>query len=315
MEENKTINNDFYNRAKELAESCTKVKENNVYETLAKEFNIGKRTAGDRFKSMFGKPVRDYIADYNTPSKEKLRDAIIRCNSHEELLEFLNINPDWIRGLYDKYFGVSTFTKAKLKFENEIDIIPYNPSITDNFSILISQHLGDGHFEFQDNRSSLKIEHGYKQYDYLKFKINLLKKAFPTIVGLEGIKRREYKNYISYTWRSNNFHNKYMDKIKTSSKIDLISSLTPLGWMLWYLDDGSLTLSSNSNQLSIAIHENEIREKAIEELQTYGLNFSNYNECIVISHRQEIIKFLNCFIKPFMHLIPECMHYKCIIKI
>lgn len=315
MRKSKTNNIDFYNRAKELAEQCTRVKDNNVYETLAEEFNVSKRTAGDRFKSMFGKPVRDYIADFNTPSKEKLRDAIIRCDTQEELLKFLNINYDWIKGLYDKYFEVSTFTKAKLKLHNEFDVIPYNPSIEDNFSILISQRLGDGHFEFQDNRSGLKIEHGYKQYDYLKFKINLLKKGFPTIAGLENIRKREYKDYTSYTWRSNNFHNKYMEQIKNLPKTDLISKLTPLGWLLWYLDDGSLRLSENSNRLDISIHENEVRLKAIEELKTYGLDFHNYNERICISDRFEIIKFLNCFVKPFMHLIPECMYYKCIIKI
>lgn len=309
------MNKSFYERAKELAESCNRVKDNGVYETLAKEFHIGLRNAGDRFKSLFGKPVRDYIADINTPSKEVLRDAIIRCDTQEDLLKFLNIHYDWIKGLYDKYFKVSTFRAAKLKLFNEFDIIEYNPTIEDNLAILVSQKLGDGSFEFYEGRSSLKIEHGYKQYDYLKFKINLLKKAFPTIAGLETISKREYKGYISYSWRSNNLRNRYMDIIKEDQDWELIKRLTPFGWMLWYLDDGSLTLSDNSNQLSFAIHGNEVRVKAIEELKTYGFQFANYNEQIVISDKLTIIKFLNCFIKPFIHLIPECMKYKCIVKI
>ena len=45
--------------------------------------------------------------------------------------------------------------------------------------------------------------------------------------------------------------------------------------MLWYLDDGSLTLSSNSNQLTIAIHENEIREKAISNKEEGGVHYNN----------------------------------------
>lgn len=309
------MNKSFYERAKELAESCNRVKDNEVYETLAKEFHIGLRNAGDRFKSLFGKPVRDYIADINTPSKEVLRDAIIRCDTQEDLIKFLNIHYDWIKGLYDKYFKVSTFRAAKLKLFNEFDIIEYNPTIEDNLSILVSQKLGDGSFEFYDGRSGLKIEHGYKQYDYLKFKVNLLKKAFPTISGLETIKKREYKNYISYYWRSNTIRNRYMEIIKNNSEIELIDRLTPFGWMLWYLDDGSLTISDNSNQLSFAIHSNEIRVSAIKELETYGFQFANYNEQIVISDKLTIIKFLNCFIKPFIHLIPECMKYKCIVKI
>lgn len=309
------MNKSFYERAKELAESCNRVKDNGVYETLAKEFHIGLRNTGDRFKSLFGKPVRDYIADFNTPSKEVLRDAIIRCDTQEDLLKFLNIHYDWIKGLYDKYFKVSTFRAAKLKLFNEFDIIEYNPTIEDNLSILVSQKLGDGSFEFYDGRSCLKIEHGYKQYDYLKFKVNLLKKAFPTVAGLETIHKREYKGYISYSWRSNNLRNRYMDIIRDTIDVEVIRRLTPLGWMLWYLDDGSLTISDNSNQLSFAIHSNEVRISAIEELETYGFQFANYNEQIVISDKLTIIKFLNCFIKPFIHLIPECMKYKCIVKI
>ena len=54
-----------------------------------------------------------------TPSKEVLRDAIIRCDTQEDLLKFLNIYYDWIKGLYDKYFKVSTFRAAKLKLFNE----------------------------------------------------------------------------------------------------------------------------------------------------------------------------------------------------
>lgn len=309
------MNKSFYERAKELAENCKRVKNNRVYEILAEEFHISIRSAGDRFKSIFGKPIRDYIVDINTPTKELLRDAIVRCDTQEDLLKFLNIHYDWIKGLYDKYFKVSTFRAAKLKLFNEFDIIEYNPTIEDNLSILISQKLGDGSYEFYDGRSSLKIEHGYKQYDYLKFKINLLKKAFPTISGLETIKKREYKGYISYSWRSNNLRNRYMEIIQNFTGSDLIDRLTPFGWMLWYLDDGNLTISDNSNQLSFAIHEDIIRCKAIKELKTYGFNFANYNEQIVISDKFTIIKFLNCFIKPFIHLIPECMKYKCIVKI
>ena len=311
MEENKS----FYERAKELAESCKREKDNGVYETLAEEYHISKRQAGDRFKSFFGKPVRDYIADFNKPTREALRDAVIRCDSQEELLKDLGITYDWLKGLYDNYFGTSTFRSAKLKLHDEFDVIPYNPTIEDNLSILIAERLGDGSFEFYDGRKSLKIKHSGKQYDYLKFKVNLLKKAFPSVPGLESIKKRNNEGYISYSWRSNTIRDRYMDIIKKSERKDLVKRLTPFGWMLWYLDDGSLCLSDNSNQLSIAIHESEVRKAAIEELLTYGFKFSNYKKCITLSDKLEIIKFLNCFVKPFIHLIPDCMKYKCVVKI
>lgn len=308
------MNKSFYERAKELANNCIRVKDNHVYETLSKEFNIGVRVAGDRFKSLFGKSIRDYISEINTPTKEILRDAIIQCNNQEELLKYLNIHYDWIRGLYDKYFNVSTFRAAKLKLFNEMDYIEYNPSSVDNLSILISQHLGDGCIEINDRRSSLRIEHGSKQFDYLKLKVNLLKKAFPSLPGLEAIKKRISKNgYESFRW-SCTLRNSYMNIIKNTSKEELIRQLSPLGWMLWYLDDGSLSISKNSSTLEIAIHEDSLRRVSVEELKTYGFTFHNYNNRISISSKLEIIKFLNCFVKPFIHLIPECMKYKCYYK-
>lgn len=72
-----------------------------------------------------------------------------------------------------------------------------------------------------------------------------------------------------------------MDIIKNNSKEDLVKQLTPLGWMLWYLDDGSLSLSKNSNTLEIAIHENSLREASINELKTYGFTFHNYKNRLV----------------------------------
>lgn len=305
----------FYERARELAHNCKRVKHNNVCEILAQEYNIKLRTAHDRFKSLFHLPVRDYIAYINTPSKEVLRDAIIRNTSQEELLKDLNIHYSWIKGLYDKYFKVSTFNKAKQYLTNEVDVIPYNPTIEDNLSILISQYLGDGSYEFYDNRSSLRLEHSAEQFDYLKFKINLLKKAFPAIPGLETIRKRDNEGYISYVWRSNNIRHRYMDIIKNNSKLDLLPHMTPFGWCLWYLDDGNLFISKKCSHLSYAISDPALQEVACHELLSYGFNFQIAKDQIVLSNKLEIIKFINSFIKPFQHLIPKCMNYKFIVKI
>ena len=313
MEEN---NKSFYERAKELADACTVIKENGVYETLAKEYGIGLRTAGDRFKSLFGKCVRDYISEKNTPTREQMIDAIIKCESSDEVKQYLGLSSYWMVGIYDKYFGVSTFAKSKVKLLAEKEVVPYNPTIEDNLSILLSQKLGDGSFETYDGRSSIKIEHGEKQYDYLKMKVNILCKAFPNIpTGIGNIRKRVHSNgYVSYVWRSNNFHCKAMDKAIEMSLADAVHSLTPFGWCLWYLDDGKLSLTYGVHHLSIAIHDEDVRNAAVEELKTYGFNFSTQKECIIISDHIAIAKFINCFVKPFMHLIPESMHYKCFIK-
>ena len=93
----------FYERAEELAHNCIRVKNNNVCETLAQEYNINLRAAHDRFKSLFHLPIRDYITYINTPSKEVLRDAIIRNNSQEDLLKDLIFT---IAGLEDYMINI-----------------------------------------------------------------------------------------------------------------------------------------------------------------------------------------------------------------
>lgn len=310
------MNTDFKTKALQLVNSCKRVKGNQVYQTLAKEYNIGVRKAGDRFKSIFGKPVRDYLTDILIPSREQIRDALIKCNSQEELLRYLGVSYDRIVGVYDKYFGRSTFRKAKEFLLNEVDVVPYNPTLADNLSILVSQHLGDGYFDFSNNRSELKIEHGEKQFNYLKWKISLLQKAFPTLPGFEKIRKRISKTgYISYSYRTPNIRNKYFRKIREYSKEKLVKELTPLGWCLWYLDDGNLFMAKNATHLSIAISDPKIQEQSLREVTSYGIKASLDKNSLIISNRYEIIKFLNVFVKPFIHMIPECMKYKCVLKI
>lgn len=130
------MNKSFYERAKELANNCEKIENNQVYKTLSNEFKIEIKIVENRFKSLFGKSVEDYISETNIPSKEAMRDAIIQCDNQKELLNKLNTNSYWIKGLYDKYFGVSTFNSAKAKLFNEMDYVQYNPSPSDNLSIL-----------------------------------------------------------------------------------------------------------------------------------------------------------------------------------
>lgn len=315
----KTMSNEcFYQRAKELADECIQVKGNNVYETLAKEYGIGIRNAGERFKSLFGVCIRDYITNNIIPTKENMRDAIIRSNSHEEMISLLNLkNRDLLKGLYDKYFGYSTYFSCKMHLLNEKDIVPYNPTIADNNAILISQRLGDGGFEFYEGRSCLKLEHGEKQFDYLKWKINLLIKAFPNIAGLENIRPRTQtkngKELLSYVWRSNTLRNKYMEHIKETPDHLLVSELTPLGWLLYYLDDGYI--SSNPLRIAICSRNELLKENLIKELKTYGISANVRDKEIYIASVEECIKFIHTFCLPFKHVIPECMQYKIDIKI
>lgn len=315
------INKDFYTRAKELADKCQRVKGNKVYETLALEFNIGKRAAGDRFKSIFRIPVGVYISKNITPTKIQMRDAIIRSETYAEMLKILNINSDLLKGLYDKYFGYSTFFKVKSSLLNEVDIVQFDPTIEDNLGILISQHLGDGYFEFYSNRDNLKIEHGSKQFCYLKFKVSLINTIFPLMPGLETIKKRETPTFTSYYWRSHKIRSRYINIIKNTDKKDLVSKLTPFGWFLYFLDDGYLgnhylkKYNSWNTTISISSVDNDILLAIKQEMATYGITFGISRYEAYTNKKSECIKFMQNFVYPFQHLIPECMKYKSYIKI
>ena len=93
------------------------------------------------------------------------------------------------KGFYDKYFGVSTFYKSKLKLLLNKDIIDITPSRADNFSILISQYLGDGSFDknssFLNNipKSDLLTE----CYKRLYHNVTLLTKSKGTKQGLKHL--------------------------------------------------------------------------------------------------------------------------------
>lgn len=302
----------FKERAEELALACTRVKNNGVYETLAKEFGIGKRTAGDRFKSIFGKPVSEFISENNTPSKEKLIDCLIQSDDFNEFLKLSGITyAEKLVNLLKTYFGQSNYYKLKVTALSKMPCKEYNPTLADNEALLVSQILGDGHIE---RESSFKIEHGHKQYDYLKFKVSLFNKAFPETNGLDHIKKRiSNVGYESYSWRSGQVLGKQLNKLIHLDKEDLVNKLTPFGICLYFLDDGSFYESVGEYitwGLEFACPEETslILQKYFE---TYGYKFNIVKgKGIALQSKSEIIKFIKDFIEPFDEIIPECMKYK-----
>ena len=92
--------------------------------------------------------------------------------------------------------------------------------------------------------------------------------------------------------------------------------MTPLGIMLWYLDDGCYYVSKSGHQsISLSITDEEIRRQAYDVFKSYGIEFSVRGVYLVLQDRVKIAMFMNCFTKPFLHMIPECMKYKCEMKI
>jgi len=306
----------FKERAEELAVNAKRVKGNNVYETLAKEFGISKRLAGNRFKSLFGMPVRDFISKNIEPSKEEFIDMIIKADNFESLYKLSGVNDmKKVTKLLNKYFNQSNFFKVRANLIAKVPIKDYIVTREDNESILISQILGDGSIE---RNAGLKIEHGYKQYDYLKFKIGLLNKAYPKTNGLESIRKRTVfdkrtnKTYYSFTYRTGEVLKSQLTKIQNRTLKENIFNMTPLGVCLYFMDDGYFHISKKYNvcELAFSAINEEKKEILIEYFKTYGYHFNNYNNCIALNKKISIIKFINDFIKPFSYMLPKCMEYK-----
>lgn len=306
----------FKERSEELAKHCKRVKNNNVYETLAKEFNISKRLAGDRFKSMFGMPVRDYITKNIEPTKEELVDLIIQSDNFSDLYKSSGINDsNKLVSLLNKYFNQSNIYKIKSHLILKIPIINYVVTREDNMSILISQYLGDGHIE---RESGFKIEHCEKQYHYLKFKIGLLNKAFPTTNGLEKVgkrlilDKRTGKYYTSFYYRTGEVLKSQIKIILNRTIKDNIFNMTPLGVCLYFFDDGYLTINTEYKTVELAfssIYE-EKKIYLIDYFKSYGFNFNLEYKCISLKKKNDVIKFIHNFIMPFDHMLPDCVKYK-----
>lgn len=309
----------FRERAEEISLSCKRVKGNNVYETLAKEFNISKRTAGDRFKSIFQMNVRDFISMNITPTKEQIIDCMIKSDNWHEFYKLVGINDTRkLVSLLNQYFGRSNYRHIKNNLLARIVIKNHTPTREDNESIIISQMLGDGSVE---RDSSIRIEHGYKQYDYLKFKVGLFNTAFPQTNGLETIRKRiqtlpSGQKYESFVYRTGQVLAKQIGKCQSYTLKEKINKMTPLGVALYYLDDGYLTKSCKYScwALGFSTVNIEIQDVLIEYFKSFGYEFHKDRSikptAVVLNKKTEVIKFIKDFLEPYAHIIPECLHYK-----
>lgn len=299
---------DFYTRTKELLES----NDLNTVKILAAEFGISLSSAHKRVKSYFGETVQEIIRKQRTPTKEECDFLLVTTNSVEEFKSEANLenNSIYFKGLFDKYYGVSTYQKAKASVLAKLTVEQYQPTLQDNYSLFLSQYFGDGHYDI--HRNALRIEHGYKQKDYLLFKIGLFNKAFPTTKGIEGVKKhiRESTGYVSYGWYSGKLPNNYVSANKQ------VSDMTPFGFFLWYLDDGCYHVSKHGQHIiSMCIPDEETKQQAHAVFKSYGIDFTVREAELVLQDSVKVAMFMNCFTKPFKHLVPECMLYKCEMKI
>lgn len=282
----------------------------NTVRELSNKFGVSQKTIHNRFHSIFGQSFRDFVIDKIQPTKKELSAVILNTKNSEECRKQLNLSNRMYVGIFDRHFKVSTYSAAK-----EILLISEAPKIRksslreDNVSLLMSQYLGDGHYDAI--RHSLRVCHGIKQTNYLKWKVGMIHEGYNKVS--QEIKIRTHKQGHMYSdWYSGKLGNvDFPKELK-----DAVKLLTPLGWLLWYLDDGSYT-----QDISICINQESVAQEAKKELATYGIetrinkagNANAYN--VTMCGGANSIRFYKGFIEPFLDIIPDCMKYKTEVKI
>jgi hypothetical protein len=265
---------------------------------VASKYNVAFKTVYTRFRSTYGNSPSDFIKDALMPPHDELEKLILNTSSAKELREVIDLPHCMYSGIYDREFGVSTYRSAKLKILSSMSPVNYKPLREDNRSLWYSQLLGNGHYDRK--RHAFRIDHGHKQAEYLKWKVSMINKAFPkTPSKISMHVHKQGHTYYSYYSR----HIGNIDIPEDRSTV--VNKLTPLGWLLWWLDDGY-----HSQNIVICCMDKKIVNVAIEELSSYGIKARSGQHGVYMCGKENDISFSKNFIEPFMNEIPVCMKYK-----
>lgn len=109
--------------------------------------------------------------------------------------------------------------------------------------IVAGMLLGDGFLSNQNK--ALRLEHTLKQFNYLKFKMDILSRlGFNCRVYSKTTKRT---NLGLYDYCSGAANGSNIKQIYHKSLADLLAVLNPLGLLIWWLDDGCLIVHQKKN--------------------------------------------------------------------
>ena len=137
--------------------------------------------------------------------------------------------------------------------------------------ILIGTILGDVHLEklYTPELSRLKVEHSYKQKDY----VNWLYSEFKNWVRTEpkskikNVWGKIHTNYGFCTYGHRllgNFQKEFYQEKKKIIPADLIKGITPLVLAVWYMDDGSI---KSSKHKGVFLNTQSFNKEGVGELQ------------------------------------------------
>ena len=197
-------------------------------------------------------------------------------------------------------------------------------SLTDRQKeILIGTILGDAHLEklYTPELSRLKIEHSYKQKEYVDWFYEEFKNWIRT-KPKEKIKKvfgKIHKNYGFCTYGHGllgNFQKEFYAEKKKVIPDNLFKNITLLSLAVWYMDDGSI--KSNKHK-GVFLNAQSFSEKDVKTLQSilenkFGLTSATRKdesgEQIYLGGKsgEEFIKIIEPFVIPSMkYKIPRVL--------
>lgn len=197
----------------------------------------------------------------------------------------------------------------------------------DEKSILFGTWLGDGHIQKRNTSYRTKIHHGYKQYDYVLWKYERLKRlCTKTSIPKKTVNK---KNIISYYFSLNSgsylkeYHELFYKKksnlnYRKSITLDLINVLPqdPLFLAVWYMDDGHIRTNAFSGKLgTYAFSKNEHFLLKDYLFDAFGINFNivlasrekNQYYLSIPAKNNNFKKFID-LIDPFVSQVPSLVY-------
>lgn len=137
--------------------------------------------------------------------------------------------------------------------------------------ILIGLILGDGHLEklYTSTLGRLKIEHSYKQKDYVDWLCKEFRnwvRTKPKIrkVNTWGKLRKNYR-FSTYGHRIlGEFRRRFYEGKKKIVPDDLEKEISPIGLAIWFMDDGSI---KSSRHKGLFLNTQGFKKNDVEKLQ------------------------------------------------
>ena len=190
-------------------------------------------------------------------------------------------------------------------------------------NLILAMLLGDGTIS---NNNVFKLSHGYKQKEYLEWKINLLNEY--------GIKNNGLKEYVStkgyntgdivyYSQLSIIPFIKLLRRIiykpkKNYSNRKILNRLNALGVAIWYMDDGHINIRKTNNKIHgfyikiatcLSKENNQIIIDYFKEV--WNISFYQFKEGkdthSLCCGTQEGIKFIE-IVKPYIESCPSMIY-------